>query len=138
MLPDAEVLAVQWARNNPAIASVVGNRVATRLPKDPSFPFLTVFRVTGGPDVSDAPLDLPILQWDCYGASRGDASPDYASASQLARTLVSEALEARSTVGTWGVILGMRVISGPRRLDEPVTGWARYVVEMEMMTRELV
>lgn len=137
MLPDAEVLAVQWVKSNTALNAVLSGRVATRLPRDPVFPFLTVFRVAGAPEGSEAPLDLPALQWDAYGESRGDAAPDYASASLVARTLIAEmeALISPIQVGAHGTIVGFGRPTGPRRVTEPLTGWARYMVEGQMVTR---
>lgn len=135
-LPDAEEIAVQWARNNPALSAATGGRISTRLPNNPTFPYLTVFRASGGIDSSEALIDLPVMQWDCYGAARGDASPDYESASLIARILVAEAKGAIGVVGTLGTILGMDIVSGPNRLNEPVTGWARYSVDILMMVRE--
>jgi len=137
MMPDAEVLAVQWAKANTALNAILGGRVATRLPKEPTFPFLTVFRVTGGPDRSEAPLDIPFLQWDAYAGKAGDASPDYATASLVARTLVEEMrlIVSPISISTHGIIMGFGRPTGPRRMTEPLTGWARYMVEGEMVTR---
>ena len=137
VLPDTEIVAVEWARENPALIAIINKRCATRLPKDPVFPFLTVFRVTGAIDESEAPIDLPLLQWDCYGAARGDSSPDYETASLLARTLVAELEEARGQIGSFGVIMGTSIVQGPRRVNEPETGWARYEVESMMMVRNI-
>lgn len=133
-MPDAEVVAVQWARNNPALTAIVGTRISTRVPKNPTFPLITVFRVSGAPDPGEAPLDQAQLQWDCYGQANGDASPDYASASLVARTLIEQIEKASGSTGN-GTILGVDVTSGPRRQDEPTTGWARYIVETLVMTR---
>ena len=43
-----------------------------------------------GVDSGEALLDLPFLQWDCYGA-KGNYNPDYEAAYTLASTLVEEA-----------------------------------------------
>lgn len=134
-LPDAEVLAVQWVKSNSALNVLLSGRVATRLPQGATFPFLRVYRAGGSPDNSEAPLDHAVMQFDSFG-SDGDTSPAYAEASLVARTLAEEAKEFRGTVTTYGTILGMTVINGPRRIEEPETGYARYLVELMMMTRE--
>lgn len=134
-LPDAEVVAVQWAKADAPITAIVSQRVSTSLPKEPTFPWLTVFRVTGGPDRSEAPIDIPLLQWDCY-ARKGEYNPDYATAYLLASTVVEQARDyPGGDIGVHGHILGFNVVSGPRRFEEPQTGWARYVVEVQMVTR---
>lgn len=134
-LPDAEVVAVQWAKAQAPISAIVGTRVATRLPKGPAMPFLTVFRVSGGIDRGEALIDLPLLQWDCFAAT-GEYSPDYATAYQLASTVVEEAHTFQGGVPGEGFILGFQIVNGPRRFEEPDTGWARYIVETLMMVKE--
>lgn len=139
VLPDTEVLLVQWAKANSALDALLSGRVSTRIPKEPVFPLLVVSRVAGSPDIGEAPLDQALVQWDAYGASGNDQSkttPDYASASAVIRTLEAEAFEYRGAVGTFGTILGMRVTNGYRRIEEQNTGWSRYMVEMQVMTRE--
>lgn len=134
-LPDAEVLAVQWAKSRPAIADIVGAKVATRLPKDPEMPWLTVFRVGGGVGSGEALLDAPFFQWDCY-AGKGEYSPDYETAYALAMTVLEEAHNFSGDVPGYGHILGFRVI-GLRKFqaEEQTTGWARYIVETTMLSR---
>ena len=137
--PDAEVIAREWALNNTNIAAIVGTRVATRLPEAPTFPFLTVFRAGGSrAGDTDAPIDEPLLQWDCYGA-KGQNAPDYASASLLARTLVDEAdsvtgLEVTHLMGD-AFMYGFEIFAGPTRIEEPDTGWARYTVDTILVMR---
>lgn len=131
---DVEVVARRWALGNPAISAVVGNRVATSLPADPIFPFLVVVRVGGAPLAGrDYLEDQAQIQWDCYGA-KGDNKPDWAAASEAARTLVQEAHNFQGKVnmsdGGYAKIDGMQVTGGPRRFPEIDTGWARYVVDM--------
>lgn len=137
-LPDSESLMVAWARANPEITALVGSRVGTRLPKEPTFPYLTVFRVGGPPDgVEGGAIDEALLQWDCYGDKKTRV-PDYAAASLLARTLVEQVeINEGGRVGTVGAILGMTVVNGPRRQEEPTTGWARYIVETQLLAAEI-
>lgn len=134
-LPDAEALAVQWAKANTELATLLSGRISTNLPKDPTFPFLTVMRVAGGPDDSEAPLDQPYLQWDCFG-KKGEYTPDYETAYNVGAVLVEQAKYfPGGPVGGFGYIYGFNVLNGPRRFDEPRTGWARFIVEMTMTSR---
>jgi len=135
LLPDAEVIAVAWARNNPALNSLLSGRVSTRLPSSPTFPHLRVFRVSGTVDDGEAPLDQAHLQWDAY-AGTGAASPDYETASLVARTLIAQTRNGGIKVPDIGTILGFQILAGPTRMDEPTTGWARYLVETLILTRE--
>lgn len=135
-LPDVEVLLKEWARADADISAIVSSRVGTRLPKDPTMPYLTVFRVGGQPQGTEgASVDEALVQWDCYGPAKTRV-PDYATASLLARTVVEKAEGSGTYNGTGGSILAMRVVNGPRRQDEPATGWARYIVDMLVMTVE--
>lgn len=137
VLPDAEIVAVEWARAQPDLAGHYFGRVSTRLPAPDrlTFPWLRAFRVaTAGNDSSDAPLDVPLVQFDSFAAGTPDGDRDYASASRGARILAA-ALEALnqpggsirvSTPDGDAILTGARVGAGPDRVDEPVTGWARY------------
>lgn len=134
-IPDAEVLAVNWVKSNSPLDALIDGRVATRLPKNPPMPFLRVQRVAGTVDDSEAPIDNAVLQFDSFGAE-GDTTPAYESASLVARTLIEEAANFRGSVGSFGTIMGMTILEGPRRIEEPETGYARYMVEILLMSRE--
>lgn len=135
MRPSPERTMVAWAKANSPLAALVAGRVATRLPADPTFPFLTVRQIGGGPDGSDAPVDEPLLQWDCYGAATAQGKVD---ADQLARTLVDE-LETRNpeVVTGEGYVYGHQVLD-QRSVEEPATGWARYMVTSIATIRALI
>ena len=135
MRASAERLMVQWAKADMALAAILDGRVATDLPSDPTFPFLVVFQIGGAPDPSEAPVDLPLLQWDCYG-SEGFAGR--AQADTLARPLLDRLSSADGmTVLGQGHIYGHQTIDY-RRSPEPDTGWARYTITTISMIRELV
>lgn len=57
-------------RATAAISALVGQRVYFGVPSNPTWPLITVQRVGGGDDPGEAPLDLPLVQIDCYGAER--------------------------------------------------------------------
>jgi hypothetical protein len=150
LLPDAELVAVNWARTNPAIAAIVGGRVATRLPETSrlTFPFLRVFRVaTGTAERSEAPTDVALLQWDAFADGSLEGGQDYGTASLLARTVAAELtvfdgyqgdpVDRRVTLGdgSEAIIDGSQVSSGPDRQTEPTTGWARYRLDTLVQIR---
>ena len=137
MLPDVEVLARRWAINDTEISALINTRCSTRLPKNPTFPYLTVFRVGGQPERLEEPvIDQALIQWDCY-AGKGNNAPKYSEASELMRTLVDSAERFEGgSVGGLGVILGFQT-NNVIRQEEPSTGWARYTVDMLIQTREL-
>lgn len=136
MLPDAEAMCREWAKSNAAITAQVALRVSTNLPPEGVLPFLTVFRVGGGPLPSNALIDRALMQWDCWGERERDAS-------LLARTLVAEAHRIDLSGGVYvnhtstdsnpvltrGWIYGMEVVTGPRRVPEPDTKRGRFIVE---------
>ena len=41
--PDAEIIFREWAVNNTAITNICSTRIATRLPRNATLPFLTFF-----------------------------------------------------------------------------------------------
>jgi hypothetical protein len=141
IIPDGEMMGEAWALGNAALGATGGlvpNRVSTRLPKQPAYPYLTVQQVSGGPD-GEIPLGLFLLQWDCWAArqTRGAWAPDYRDASLLARTLVQQLTDAdaeRVNYGTagaplWGDLHNASVTAGPTRLEDPAARLARYRVD---------
>src|SRR5688500_16412832 len=74
---DAELAVRTWARTHPDLTPVVGARTFFGLPADylPSAkgPAITVNLIGGSPD-AQSPLDLPELQFDCWGANKAEAA----------------------------------------------------------------
>lgn len=139
-IPDAEITARNWALAQPDVAAIVGTRVATRLPGTPVFPFLTVFRLGGTLNGSGASIDEPFLQWDAY-AAKGENAPDYGTAYSLAMAVAEAAQNFSGAVinpGDDAHIYLFELLDGPRRLEEPDTGWGRYTVDMTMVIRSNV
>jgi len=150
VLPDAEMVAVQWAKSDTDIAAIVDGRVSTRLPTtgDITFPWLRVFTVAGATPNIEVPVTQAVLQWDAFAAGGGDlgVSPDLATASLLARTLAAkikqfdgyqaEPVNRRVEFGGESAIIdGFTVAFGPVRQAEPDTGWARYRVDTTIRLR---
>lgn len=139
--PSVEDVAVGWVRNTTAVRSLITTagtpntyRVATRLPADPVWPFLTMTLIDSAPLVPGEEIIVGLCQWDAY-AARGDASPDYGSAEALALALVKACRDAGgASVTAEGRILE-HVFLSMRRVEEPDTGWARYMVTTRLTVR---
>ena len=133
-LPSPEKVMVQWAKNNSVLNALISGRVATRLPAEPTFPFLVVQLVGGG--VGDAPqpdahISEVLIQFDAFagrGNTRGFA-PDYGTADNLILK-VQEELQKITTevVSGYGVIIGTQLLSSGR-IEEGDTGFARYTLD---------
>lgn len=60
-------------RADSGVSAIVAQRVHFGVPTNPTWPLVTVQRVGGGDDPSEAPIDLPLVQIDCWGAERNKA-----------------------------------------------------------------
>lgn len=145
MLPDAEILMVEWVKTDTTMRALLGHpalvRVATRFPLQSVFPggFLRIVRTGGTREQGEAPIDNPLLQWDVL-ASRPGGGPDLTLASLIIRTLVDRLDLINDTGGialTGGYVYGVRFISGPERVDGPPdTEAARYLLDTELWVRQ--
>jgi hypothetical protein len=135
MIPDPEKLAVAWAKADVDLQAVNGERVATRLPQEwGGATFLTVFVVDGQEDV-EAPLGDKLLQWDCRARGSSQNQPPYPQAMAVALVLADKARQVESVNVGGGWLYGFHSITGPRRMEDPATGFARYTVEMRATIR---
>lgn len=130
---DAELAVRTWARAEPTLVDVVGTRTFFALP-DKYLPSvrgaaITVNQIGGVPDGLTA-LDLPELQFDCWGATKADAA--------AVRTALVAALHnlTRITVTTTQgpVVLADARVTGslfsPDDTGDPV--FPRYVVTAQI------
>lgn len=133
MFPQVEPLLIEWAKANTNLAAIHGGRVASRLPNNPPLPFLTVFRVTGSPEVG-LPIDQAFVQWDAYAGTAG-ATPDYGVADVLALTLINELRAAENLSTSFGWLYGATVLDYGR-VEADDLRWARYRIGALVTTRE--
>lgn len=137
MRPDAEQIAVEWAKAQPELVAILETRIATSLPADNRFEktFLRVIEIDGR-DIVEESSDpgLALLQWDAYAYDGFQPAPDWAKASLIARTLVERISAERGRVLEGGVVLDFAHPRGPRRHTEQ-TGRARYSVDVFVAVR---
>lgn len=73
VLPDVPKLARAWMLSQSAMTSLVGQRVTTRSPSTPIFPYVTLQRVGGTAAIRER-LDAARIQVDAWGNTEGEAS----------------------------------------------------------------
>lgn len=148
--PNTELVAIAWLAGVEGITSAM---VATTLP-DPVKPdgtaadwrstgFVQVYTVGGSP-AKHNPLRRPVVNVDCWAVSgTSTLKPNWALANHLAELILAEANDfdaARRTVSiTVGTkeypdarVLGVDVLSEPRRVPSDSGGYARYQFDMTL------
>jgi hypothetical protein len=135
LIPDPEVVAVAWARQNPDLTALFEElappgaphpgSVSTRMPNAPVWPWVIASLIDGGPDPGEAiPLGMAMIQWDVYaGRLAADRfGADWASASAMARRLEAELRDAEEValaIEGGGFLRSARVTSRPRKVPDP-------------------
>lgn len=146
MLPDSEILVRTWALSKSSITDLVGTRIATNLPSEPTLPFLVITLLGGAVDTSEALIGQADFQFDAYAGNWGGDNtknkPDYQAAFNLANAVLKEAFEQQdskytSTGNVSGFIYGFSVSSNVRRIDEEGIGLARYSFDATMTYRSI-
>jgi hypothetical protein len=123
--------------------------VASNLPKLDSWPvlsgtvrgFVTVPTVAGG-TVHHAGVRVPVLQVETWAAILSSDAPQYGAAEQLAEDIVAAAnalnasgssvLVRQRTGYNQAMIQCVPFMTEPRRLDDPDTGYARFLMDLAL------
>lgn len=92
--PDVEGGVRAFLRANTGVAALVGQRVFFGVPDSPTWPLVTVQRVGGGDDLSEAPIDLALVQLDCWGRLYSDTNPDSTHGDKAQARAVANAVRA--------------------------------------------
>jgi hypothetical protein len=133
--PDVEGAMRTWLRNHTAVSAIVGARVFFGVPKkSPRFPLVTVQRVGGGDDLgTDAPLDIALLQIDCWGEIDDSGNGVKSGATALVNA-VRTALRAvgSDTLLTTGVTAHGVNVESVLWLPDPDNDRPRYSVTAEV------
>lgn len=144
--PDSEIIVRAWCLEKTSITDIVGTRVATRLPQNPTLPFL-VIRNNGGfmeGQGSQTAIATNSISFFCYagrwGGSGNKGEPDYTTASNLAQAVFKELfIESNNQVttsgGTKAFIYGYDVQGTPARIEEPELLLANFEVIASMTYR---
>lgn len=139
VIPDSEVVVIKWLLDNTAISAIAGSSVASQLPYDPPFPFAVVENVRTLILPGDhIPIGEAFMQIDCYSGKN-----DFRNASLLARTIWAEAeaielaggLQVTPTFGDPAWVYGASP-QNLRKVPEPETEWARFMVEASFTYRK--
>lgn len=127
VLPDAEQLIIGWALTVDALTDLVGTRIYTETPADPTFPMVRIVRFGGGPvSTNPAWLDRATMQVDVFGGRK-------VTARQIAATFAAHA--DANLVGPHDLGVVTAVAVGGLRW-EPDQSYdkakPRYVVELDV------
>lgn len=130
VLPDIEQLVSEFLRAQAEVTALVGQRVYTAVPNEPTFPLLLLKRIAGSPVLSrPRVIDAPVVQLDAYGGTKKQAH----TLIQTACAVVAERIEG---VHATGVVAG--VVFGPLSwLPDPsyVPAKARFVADITFTVR---
>lgn len=99
--PDTEGAVRAWLRSAPDVSALVGQRVFFGVPKgatEATFPLVVVQRVGGGDDPSEAPVDIALVQLDCWGGIDDSGNGRKAQATALVNAVRSAAADLRSPI----------------------------------------
>lgn len=117
-------------RATAGITALVGQRVYFGVPDDPTYPLITVQRIGGGDDPGDAPLDLPLLQIDVWGAGRNKAQARaVADAVRVWARSIRRATDLDGTTTAYGVTVESDIWA-PDPSDRP-----RYTITCSLLSR---
>lgn len=132
--PDPEGLIRDGLKADAGVVAIVGNRGFFGIPKratEATFPLFTVARVGGGQALGDAPLDVALVQIDCWGSLDARGNGLKAQCTALVNA-VRSSLEAMGTeTRIAGVELGVNVES-VLWLPDPDNARPRYSITAEV------
>lgn len=126
--PDMEAVAAVALRS--ASITGVGTRVYSSIPRDPTYPLITVSRIGGIPAVREA-LDTANIQIDVWGGTKSEAHDIAARARVVLLTLAGTLIT--SPVRAW--ISAVEDSLGLTWQPDAVTGRDRYIFGVEMYGR---
>jgi hypothetical protein len=126
--PDVEEGVRQFLRDDTDVNAIVSRRVFFGVPKEsPQFPLVTVRRVGGGDDSSEAAVDLAVLSINCWGGSTKTSA--WSAASAVRRSL----RKIRSkTLLTPGVYAHGTTVDGVIWSPDPEDARPRYIVTVRV------
>ncbi len=128
-----ELVAIAWLK------TVVGDRVATTLPKDnaswAASGFCTIVTAGGTPNMY-VPLREPVIGVDCWAVNPQSQKPPWNKAAALAEAIVAACQDHRAIAKTVALPTGYPaaqvrsayVTGDPRRIPDDPSSYARYTI----------
>lgn len=136
--PDTEGAVRAYLRSHADVSALVSTRVFFGVPDAPTFPLITVARVGGFDESSEAPLDQALVQIDSFGDLHPDTlnHPNKAQATAVNLAVRQALYDLRQPtvveVGDTSVrLFGPVIQSDPYRPD-PGDGRPRYVLTAQI------
>lgn len=132
--PDVEGALRTWLRTKTTLG--VGQRVFFGAPddaKEADYPMITISRVGGGADGSDAPIDLPLIQFDVWAPLR---RKDIALEAVNALRGVLSSVRSPTAV-TANVVLYGAEVNTVVYLSDPADNRPRYSVTAQVTARSI-
>jgi hypothetical protein len=127
-VPDVELAVRDYLRADSGVSALASNRVFYGVPKAGApATFATVQRIGGGDDPSEAPVDLSLVQIDCWAQTK-------AVAQSLRDAVRTAFLELRPRTQGSTVLYGAEVISDIW-LPDPDSDRPRYSVTAQVTCR---
>ena len=132
LLPDIERLVTGFLRAQSEVSTIVGARVYTEVPGDPTFPLVRVRRLGGFPTLSrPLQVDAPLVQIEGYAATKGAAR----LLTETCRAVLAERVEG---VHDTGVVAGVTFGALIWLPDEDFTPpKPRYIADATLTVRPL-
>lgn len=132
--PDTEGACRTWLRTKASLTAVVAQRIFFGVPDDAAesdFPLITIQRISGGEDSSEAPLDVATLQIDVWGNLRGKAA-----IATLANSVQAEFKDVRSATAFDGSVVCLgAVVENRAFMVDPEDQRPRYSLTVQVVTR---
>jgi hypothetical protein len=132
--PDTEGALRDWLREQPSLQALVARRVFFGVPRNArQWPLVTVQRVGGAEDISEAPVDRALVQIDVWGEIDGSGNGDKAGTTAVVNALrsllgsVKHRTPLNATVDALGV-----TVAGVAWVPDPADDRPRYVVTAEV------
>ena len=124
--PDTEAIAAKTLRD----ANITGSRVYSSIPKNPTYPLITVHRIGGLPAVRDY-MDAANIQIEVWGGTKSEA---FDAAAEARATLIElEGTSVTDPVDAW--ISAVEDSLGLSWQPDPLTGKDRYLFAVSIYAR---
>lgn len=134
-LPDVEGALVTFLKANAAVAALVGTRVFYGIPKaakPDAWPLITVQRIGGGDDPSEAPVDVALLQVDCWGTISANGYGEKLPCTQLTNAVRSACRSFAGPTLAAGVYAAGIDVQSVIWLPDPANDRPRYSLTVEV------